>query len=89
MTYAVSGRPDVLTQSEVWDLCRAHMELGLTSDELGAIAVGDEPDGELLGHEVRIIMAARPALADACNRILTALEISRPKRRSAAHRHTN
>jgi hypothetical protein len=88
MTYAVNGRADVLTQSEIWDLCRAHNELGLTTDQVGGIYVGDEPDRELLDIEVRIIIAARPRLADACNRILAALGTSRPKQRSSARKRT-
>ncbi len=88
MTYAVNGREDVLTQSEIWDLCRAHIELGLTTNQVGAISVGEEPDRELLDGEVRIIMAARPRLADACNRILAALGTAGPKQRSSAHKRT-
>src|SRR5258708_29363662 len=80
MTYAVNGKEDIVTQSEILDLCRAHIELGLTTNQVGAISVGDEPNHELLAREVRTIMAARPILADACNRILAALEAPVPKR---------
>jgi hypothetical protein len=73
VTVAINGKPDVLTIPEVWALCRAHIELGLQSDQVGMLAVGDTPDPDLLETEVRDIMASRPELKDACSRILDAL----------------
>jgi hypothetical protein len=75
MTVSVNGKPDVLTMSDVWALCRAHNEIGLTSDQVGAFAVGEEPDDlNLLAQEAEMIKAARPELTNACDRILAALD---------------
>lgn len=73
MTVSINGRPDVLTTSEVWAFCRAYNELGLKTDQIGAVYVGDQPDPVLLAKEVRTIMRVRADLADACNRILEAI----------------
>jgi hypothetical protein len=73
MTVSVNGKPDVLTTSEVWELCKAHNQLDLRTDQVGALYVGEEIDPALLEQEARAIMAARPDLNDACSRVLAAL----------------
>jgi hypothetical protein len=73
MTVEVNGHQDVLTTQEVWDLCRAHTALGLTTDQVGRLYVGESINPEELEAEVRAIMAYKPTLTDACHRVLAAL----------------
>lgn len=74
MTVAVNGKEDVLTIQEIWDLCRVHTELGLATDQMGRVYVGDPVDPGELESEVKAIIAHEPRLTAAGQRILKALE---------------
>jgi hypothetical protein len=81
MTIKINGKPDVLTTQDCWDLMRAHHDLKLPSDGLGAVCMGvyesrGRPTGSdrnILALECRIIRLERPELAVLCERVLDAI----------------
>ena len=73
---SVNGIDDVLSTHEISALCGAHVDLGLETDELGAVFMSEEADPLVLRQELDAIAAvAESDVAIFCEKALAALDL--------------